>query len=95
MKNTINYLRYKFPLLTLCVMTGVAAYAQDNSSSITTTNASTSVTSGIPANWYMNPWVWLGGVILILTLFSVFRSRGKSKREVTRTVTTTTEINSD
>jgi hypothetical protein len=99
MKNVINNFRYKLASLFLCMIAGTVVFAQDASSSsnTTTSNTSTTVTTpDVPANWYMNPWVWVaGGVVLIIILFAIFRGGGKTKREVTRTVTTTTEINSD
>ena len=98
MKNAIKSIHYKLVFLSFCMIAGIAAFAQDPattaSSNTSSSNTTTSVTTpAIPANWYMNPWVWLaGGVVLVLILFAIFRS-GNSKREVTRTVTTSTEIN--
>ena len=101
MKTVLKSFRYKLPMLQLILLSGVYAFAQDSSASTssntTVSHTSTATVPNSDAMWYMAPWVWVvGGIVLILILYAIFKGNSSNNRsEVTRTTKTTTEIKND
>ena len=98
MKKLIVNAHYKFALLFIAIMGSVSSFAQDGSSttSQSSTTQSTSSTAPVVADataWYMQPWAWgLGILILIILIYAIMK--GSSNKTVSQTtVTRTTDTN--
>jgi len=92
-KNTRN-IRYFMTVLMMSLLGTVYAVAQDSSSTVTkNTSASTSsATAPDPSAWYMQPWAWVaGGVLVLIILIVLLRGSGNKRTEVTRTTITRTD----
>lgn len=81
-----------FQLVLALLFTQAVAFAQD-------TTYSTSTTVESEELWYLQPWVWIvGGIVLLLLLIALF-SGGKKKNPNTRTdkviITKTVRTESD
>jgi formate-dependent nitrite reductase membrane component NrfD len=78
-------------LLLACLQ--MQAFAQDTTYSTSTTTASEDL-------WYMQPWVWVvGGIVLLLLLIALFSGKSKNKNTsrtdkviITKTVRTETDV---
>jgi len=101
MRTTIQSISTKFFALSLLLLSGLYAIAQDTTTSQTTTHVTNSESSGPnpdTAMWYTNPIVWVvAGVVLLIIIIAVARSGKKTvaNSEVSRTTTTTTTIKED
>ena len=99
MRKLLKGLRYQLPMILLMLLSGVYAFAQDNSGSSQTTSTHTSTTTSGADNaamWYTAPWVWVVGiVVLLLILVAIFSGKKNSKNEVIRTTRVTTEVKND
>ena len=91
----ININRCKGIMATaLLISMQITSVAQDTTYSTSTTTSSENL-------WYMQPWVWVvGGIVLLLLLIALF-SGGKSKNKnntrtdkviITKTVRTETDV---
>lgn len=75
-------------VLALCFMQ-LMAIAQDGTANTTTTTTPTKTTT--TTTWYLQPWVWVvGGILLLIILIALFRG-GSTDREVTRTTVIKTD----
>lgn len=64
--------------------------AQGGTTETTTTTTPNSTTT--TTNWYMQPWVWVvGGILLLVILIALFRGNSTRDREVTRTTVIKTD----
>lgn len=94
MKHQLKFYSSKAALfIALIIITG-SAYAQDTTMAATTTTATTTSTEKI---WYMEPWAWIVGgiillVIIVLATHSGNISTSANKVTVTKTVTRDTEV---
>lgn len=94
MKQSIQSGMRKLNLFFLSLMITSLAFAQD--SSMSTTITSTSATT--ERMWYMEPWAWIvGGIVLLLIIFLAARGNGdktvdSDRVTVTKTVSRDTDV---
>lgn len=56
-----------------------AAFAQDSTGTTTTHSSSTTTTT---QSWYMEPWAWIvGAIVLVILLISLFRGSSSGKTD--------------
>lgn len=89
MKQIIKQTSAKWSLALLAIFASTFAFAQD-STSTSVTNVSTSTTE---TTWYMQPWAWVvGGIILLLIIVMLAKGNNRSGSadtvSVKKTVTT-------
>ena len=94
MKQSIQSAMRKIQLFCLTLLLTSVAFAQDSAMSATTTTSTSSTTERV---WYMEPWAWIvGGIILLLIIFLAARGNGdKSTTSDRVTVTKTVSRDSD
>ena len=99
MNKTITNIRYYFILACVLIMGSIQSFAQDaTQSQSSSTHSASSTTDTAPAAMDLmnNPWVWVGGgVLLVIILIAIFSGKKTSVSEVTRTTTVTTEVKND
>ena len=93
MKQSIQSAIRKTQLFCLTLLISSVAFAQESAVSTTTTSTS----STTERMWYMEPWAWIvGGIILLLIIFLAARGNGdKSTASDRVTVTKTVSRDSD
>ena len=70
-------------MMLLFSFTFFALHAQDTSKTTVTHETTTTTRS---TEWYMQPWAWVvGGVLLIIILVALFRGNSTTDKEVSRT----------
>jgi hypothetical protein len=70
-------------MLFLFSFTFLISQAQDTTKTTVTHETSTTTKS---TDWYMQPWAWVvGGVLLIIILVALFRGNSTTDKEVSRT----------
>lgn len=78
--NPMNLLRNLSFTFVLSLM-AFAAFAQDSTGTSTTKTSSSTTTT---ETWYMEPWAWIaGGVILLILLIVLFRGNSGRSDSVT------------
>ena len=94
MKHSIQSAMRKTQLFCLTLLLTSVAFAQDSAVSATTTTSTSSTTERM---WYMEPWAWIvGGIILLLIIFLAARGNGDKTTASDRvTVTKTVSRDSD
>ena len=97
MKKGIEIIRNQYILACLCIFASVSAFAQDATESHTTHTSTSSETLPTNNDWMSNPWIWVGGgIVLLLILIAVFSSRSSgNSSEIKRTSITRTEVSND
>ncbi|MGN6616027.1 MAG: hypothetical protein ACTHJ5_02515 [Ilyomonas sp.] len=78
-------------LLAICILmlSQIAIFAQEDGGTKTVV---TKTTHSESTTWYMQPWAWVvGGIILILILIALLSGRG-NRVVVTKTTTTDTDV---
>ena len=69
-------------LSVLFILSLFTLQAQDTTK--TTVTHETTTTTG--TNWYMQPWAWVvGGIVVLIILVALFRGNSNNTKEVSRT----------
>jgi len=88
MKQSIKIQISKCLLICLALFQSMVIFAQD-SSAVTTTKSTSSTTT---TNWYMQPWAWVaGGVVLLVLLIAMFSGRSSRSEKIIITKTRSVE----
>jgi hypothetical protein len=86
MKKVLNGTVQRIFLVILLGLAQFAVFAQDSTGSSSTTITSETTTTS-RTDWYMQPWAWVvGGVLVLVLLVALFRGNSSTRdREVSRT----------
>lgn len=86
----VNSLYKSFLAICLIMLSQFAVFAQDDDGTKTVV---TKTTHSESTTWYMQPWAWVvGGIILILILIALLSGGRGNRVVVTKTTTTDTDV---
>lgn len=81
-------------LVFVALLNAKYAIGQDNTESHTSVTKTTTSSTGpdpMASDWYSSPWVWVGGIVLLILLIIMMTRKNNTSTNVTKTTITRTD----